>query len=439
MAKHGHALVIGGSMAGLAAARVLLDHFSRVSLVERDELSDAPQPRKGVPQGRHLHGLLKRGEELLAGLFPDLVPSLLAGGAVPVEFGSEFYWYHFGGWKVKAPSGVVATFLSRPFLEAEVRRRVKALPNLTLLDGHDVERLAGDRARVTGVVVKRRTGDAAEETLPADLVVDASGRGSHLPKWLEALGHARPLESTVKVNVAYATRIYRRPPEGTVPWKALYILGQSPDSKRLGAIAPMEGDRWIALVAGMLDDHPPTDEPGWLEFARNLPQPDVYEAVKGAEPLSDIALYKFPSHLRRHYEKMRDFPDGIVALGDSVCSFNPLYGQGMTTAAMGALHLGECLSQKADLAGLPRRFQAGLAKLTNDPWMMSTGEDFRYPEVAGERPFGNSIMQWYTGRVHRAALGDAQICNLFYRAMHMLDAPAVLMRPGTFVRVLRGS
>jgi 2-polyprenyl-6-methoxyphenol hydroxylase-like FAD-dependent oxidoreductase len=201
----------------------------------------------------------------------------------------------------------------------------------------------------------------------------------------------------------------------------------------------MEGDRWIALVAGLLDDHPPTDEAGWLEFARNLPQPDVYEAVKNAEPISDIALYKFPSHLRRHYEKMRDFPDGLVALGDSVCSFNPMYGQGMTTAAIGALHLGEHVERARDLNGLSRRFQSGLAKLTNDPWMMSTGEDFRYPDVVGDRPFGNSVMQWYTGRVHRAAAASAEVSNLFYRAMHMLSPPTALMSPGMIVRVLRNS
>jgi 2-polyprenyl-6-methoxyphenol hydroxylase-like FAD-dependent oxidoreductase len=434
------AVVIGGSMAGLVAARVLSEHFDEVTLVERDRLVDSVEPRKGVPQGRHLHGLLKRGEDLLSQLFPDLVPALLKGGAVPVEFGRDMFWHHFGAWKARTEVGVVATFLSRGFLEAEVRRRVLALPRVKLVDNCDALGFAADaeRRRVTGAILKRFDG-AAEETLSADLVVDASGRGSRTPKWLEAMGRPAVAESQVKVDVGYATRIFKRPPEGALPWKAMYILGQSPESRRLGAVAPIEGNRWLAIMAGLLGDHPPSDATGWMEFARSLPAPDLHTALKDAEPEGDIATYKFPAHQRRHYERMNAFPDGLAVLGDSHCSFNPIYGQGMTTAIIGAVLLGEQLARRpkgAALTGLSREYQRALAKATDEPWAMSTGEDFRYPEVAGDRPFGNGAMQWFTGRVHRRAATDPEIALRFYRAMHMIGPVTDLMKPGMLMRIL---
>lgn len=442
-----HAVVIGGSIAGLTAARVLSEHFERVTLVERDQLTDVIAPRKGVPQGRHLHGFLKKGELLLESLFPDLIPALIEGGGVPVEQGIDFHWHHFGGWKVRKKSGVVSIFLSRPFLESEIRRRVLRLPNVRLCDGCDVLGLLSDaeRKRVRGLILRRREGDAAEEELAADLVVDASGRGSAMPRWLGQLGRLRPEESTVRVRVAYATRQFRRPPPGTHPWKVLYILGQSPVSRRLGMLAPIEGDRWIAVLAGLLDDHPPLDEAGWMRFASELPAPDLHQALKGASPIDDIAGYNFPSHLRRHYERMPDFPDGLAVLGDAHCSFNPIYGQGISVATMGAVALGECLKEQrqqhgpGQLAGLSQRFQKSLARLTNDPWMMSTGEDFRYPEVQGTRPLLHPFMKWYTGHVHRATLVDPEVSLHFYRAMHMIAGFGALLRPEMIRRVLRSS
>ncbi len=430
-----HAIVLGGSMAGLCAARVLADRFERVTLVERDTFVDGPEPRKGVPQGRHLHGLLRRGEDLLEGWFPGFADALIAKGAERLEMGTDFRWFHYGGWKVNAPSGVHTLTLSRPFLEGEVRRRVIALPNVAVRDGQVVRGLLADadRRRVTGV---RLTGDGVpEESVAADLVVDATGRGSALPRWLGELGRAAVRESVVKVNVGYASRLYRRPPPGTVPWKACYVLGQSPVSKRLGAIFAIEGNRWIAVLAGVLGDHPPTDDQGFMRYARDLPHPAMAEALAVAEPLTDAAVYRFPAHQRRHYEGLADFPDGLVAIGDAHCSFNPIYGQGMTCAALGALELERALARDGGV-GFSRRFQAALASVIDLPWMMSTGEDLRYPEVEGPRPAWNGLMQWYTARVHRAALHDPVVARAFYRAMHMLAPPSELA--GVAWRVLRG-
>lgn len=440
------AIVLGGSMAGLTTARVLADHFDEVLLVERDALPDSDEPRKGVPQGRQLHGLLGRGEEILEGLFPGIIAGLVDAGAVRVDFSRDVRWHHFGVDKARFDSGVLTTTMTRPFLERAVRRRLFALPNVRCLDRREATSLlaSDDRQQVTGVRTLRRDHQSSEpEDLLGELVVDACGRGSSVPRWLEELGHARPEETEIRVDVCYATRLYHRPEPTGLPYQGLYVIGKPPANKRLGVLGPIEGQRWMVLLAGMLGDHPPADPAGFLEFAKGLPIDDLHRILTTAEPASDIALYKFRSHLRRHYERMARFPEGLAVLGDSHCSFNPVYGQGMTTAGLGALILGDCLraqrrSGHGSIAGLSRRFQAELARATDDPWTMATGEDLRYPEIEARRPFGYGLMKWYTGRVHRAVAHDTELALHFLRAMHMLEPPTALLTPRMALRVLAG-
>lgn len=440
------AVVIGASMAGLVTARVLADHFDEVVLVERDRLTDGPDTRKGVPQGRHLHGLLRRGEAILEQLFPGIAASLVAGGAQRVDFSADFAWHHFGAWKARFDSGVTMLAMSRPYLEAEVRRRVLASPRVRLLDDHDALGLlaADGGARVVGLRVRARQGGEPVE-LRGELVVDCGGRGSPTPKWLEELGYSRPEDDAVVVHVGYATRIFRRAVPSPFPWKALYVIGKPPESHRIGALFPIEGDRWIAVVAGMLRDYPTADLPGFLEFARGLPVDDLHRVLSTLEPLDDGAVHRLPSNLRRRYEKLARFPDGLVVLGDALCSFNPVYGQGMTTAALAAISLGECLSEPRfargrDLAGLPARFFRRVARVIDVPWLMSTLEDFRSAEVEGARPPAYPLIAGFLAHVHRAAARDHDIALHFLRAMHMLESPAVFLRPDLLVRaMLRGS
>lgn len=440
-----HAVVIGGGMGGLISARIAADHFEKVTLIERDALPDNADARKGVPQGRHFHGLLKRGENLLAEMFPDLVPSLLAAGAVKVNLVSDLAWFHFGGWKVRSNLGEVDNIcMTRPLLEREVRRRVRALPNVQLLDGTDVIGLSAtaDRRTVQGVV-HRRTGSSADETLVADLVIDAGGRGSRLPAWLESLGRPKVKESVLNVDVGYASRIYKAPPANRHPWKLLFVTG-TPPCRRMGALAPIENNQWIVAQMGMLGEHPPTDEAGFLEFSRGLPVPDFYTTVRELEPVSDVAAFKYPSFLRRHYEAMADFPDGLAVLGDSHCSFNPIFGQGMTASALGAQLLGDQLkaargSGSSSLpAGFSPSYQRALAKVSNESWMASTTEDMRNPEVQGTRPMGTGFILWYTKRIQQLATVDPTIAFSFYRVMNMLAPASELMKPATFFKVLKG-
>ncbi len=430
-------VVMGASMAGLAVARVLADHFDEVVLVERDALPTGADDRKGTPQGRHLHGLLQGGQLAFEGLFPGLTEALIAGGGVRVDFSDELAWHHFGAWKQRFASGVAMIAMTRPFFEAEVRRRVLALPQVRCLDDHDVLGLLStpDRARITGVRIRPRVEGASEQDLLGDLVVDATGRGSATPRWIEALGYPLPAEETVDVHVGYVTRTFRRDPAAPMPWKALYVIGDAPQ-RRIGALFPVEGDRWISVLAGQLRDYPPSDLPGFLGFAGSLPVDDLQRALASFEPLDDGASYKFPCNLRRRYERMSRRPEGLVAVGDALCSFNPIYGQGMTTAAFVAIELGACLREHKGLTGLPARFYRRAARVIDTPWQLSTFEDFRSPEVTGERPPAYPLIAGALARVHRATTRDREVALHFLRAMHMIEPPTTLLRPDRLARVL---
>lgn len=434
------AIVMGGSMAGLLAARALTDHFDRVTLIGRDRFPEGAQSRKGVPQGRHVHVLLAKGQEIVAQLFPDIIPALRASGAIAFDQAADTRWHHFGGFKDQRPSGVAGLSMSRPLLESEIRRRVLSLKNLTTIEECDVEGLVApdDRARITGVGIQRRTAGAARETLTADLIVDATGRGSQSPKWLEALGYKRPEESVIKIEVGYTSRTYRRKPGDLPGAKAIYALPHPPHERRMGGLFPIEGDRWLVTLGGWLGDHAPADEQGFLEFARSLPDPDIAHFLRQAEPLTDFVVHKFPSNLRRHYEKMARWPEGYLVVGDAMCSFNPIYGQGMTVSALAALTLDACLKEwRGDLSGLPQRYFRKVAKVIDVPWALAAGEDFRYREVAGARPVGIELVNWYVAQAHRAATRDGAVNRAFLQVMNMLEPPTLLFRPGIVLRVLR--
>ncbi len=296
--------------------------------------------------------------------------------------------------------------------------------------------------RVTGVQVRYREGEQREEMLSADLVVDTSGRGSHTPQWLVSLGYNQVEETAIKVNVGYATRIYRQPEHSRFERKVLGIYSTPPDEKRAGVLAPIEGKRWIVTLMGWVRDYPPDDEAGFLTFARSLPQPDLYEAIKDAEPLTSVAIHKFPANRRRHYERLARFPEGFVALGDAVCSFNPVYGQGMTAAALEAEVLNTLLYQQrkhrpaGDISGVSRRFQKKITKIVDTFWLLAANEDFRHPETQGKRPTGLSLLNSYSLRVQKLSSFDPEVTLLFYQVLQSIKPPTALFSPRILAKVL---
>jgi 2-polyprenyl-6-methoxyphenol hydroxylase-like FAD-dependent oxidoreductase len=437
-----HAVVIGGSMAGLLAARVLSDHFARVTIIERDRLSGDAAPRKGVPQGRHVHSLLARGALIMGEYFPDLFPTLAQDGAILVRM-EDVRWNQLGVWMAPVSSPVKTSFQSRPFLEQHVRDHLAARNNVRILDTCEVSRLCAHHDRITGVVLRSRTGGQFEETLAADLVVDASGRGSRAPQWLNALGYGTVQETGVKIDMGYATRIYRCPAHLPAGWKVLLIYGRPPDDKRGGVIFPIQDGYWMVTLVGSLRDYPPNDEAGFLEFARSLAQPDLYEAVKDAEPVTPLAVYKYSANRWRRYERMERLPEGFILIGDAVCSFNPVYGQGMSIAAIEAQMLDRCLREQAmgaernGVVGFTQRFQQAIARDIKTPWLLSTGEDLRYPGAEGKRSLHIRLLNRYMRRVIELTASDPRVTATLLRVRNLLKPLSTLFQPRIILAVLR--
>jgi 2-polyprenyl-6-methoxyphenol hydroxylase-like FAD-dependent oxidoreductase len=435
----GKAIVIGASMGGLLAARALADHFEQVTLLERDTFPPAGKNRKGVPQGKHTHVLLGLGREIMEAYLPGLTQELTRLGAVRIADASlNVRWFTEGGFHKPGTSGFPAVGVSRPTLEAAVRSRVLALPNVQAIEGCDVRGLvtaAGD-SRVSGVRLVRRQAASPEESMAADLVVDAGGRGSRGPAWLQALGYGRPAEDEVRIDIGYTTCFFRRQVDH-IPGINGIVVMPTPPNKRMGIMLVQDGNRWVVTIGGYLGDHAPTDLPGFLEAAKELPAVDIYGVIKGAEPLSEPVAYKFPASLRRRYEKLERFPEGYVVFGDALCSFNPIYGQGMTVAAMEAKALGECLAEGHNQ--LAKRFFTLASKIIDESWSAAVGNDLRFPEVEGERTPMQRFLNWYIQKLHVAAQNDSQVSIAFLKVINMLAPAPSIMHPRIVLRVLKGN
>ena len=251
------------------------------------------------------------------------------------------------------------------------------------------------------------------------------------------MGYAKPPEETVVIDLGYSTRVYERPPQAGRDWQMLLIYAKAPHGTRTGIVSPIEGNGWIVTLSGCLKDYPPGDDAGFLEFARSLERPDIYEAIKNATPRTPITTIRFPAQRRRHYEKMRRFPDGLVVIGDAMCSFNPLYGQGMSVAALEAAALDDCLREREDLAGLPRRFFRRAARIVDGPWLLATGADFLYPGAVGKRPAGSGVLGWYNVNVLELSAEHPRVLTRFLEVMHLTRSPFALFSPVVLVPVLR--
>jgi 2-polyprenyl-6-methoxyphenol hydroxylase-like FAD-dependent oxidoreductase len=441
----GRALVIGGSMAGLLTARVLSERFRRVTIVERDSFPENPGFRKGVPQSRHLHAFMMRGRMISDRLFPGLSEELEEAGAVLMDSAEDFEWLTPAGFAPRFPSRLPLLMCSRDLLEWTVRKCVAALSQVRFLQRTDVTGLlpAPDGKRVAAVKVHSRDGGDGEEILSTELIVDASGRNSNASRWLETLGYAPPEETYINAHLGYASRIYERPQRLDQGWQGINVQATPPSVTRGGALLPLEGNRWMVTLNGVGGDYPPTDEEGFMNFARSLRTPMLYEAIKDAEPISAISGYRDTANRRRHYEKLSRQPDNFLVTGDAACAFNPVYAQGMTTATLGAEILGECLRKSGeggDLTGLSKRFQKKLAKANATPWLMATGEDFRVRGIeGGEATFATRLTHRYMDRVLALSLQDLGVRQTFLEVFHMLKSPTTLFGPGIALKVLRGA
>nr|WP_245830259.1 FAD-binding protein [Mycobacterium numidiamassiliense] len=431
MAKIGnHAVVLGASMAGLLAARSLSEFFETVTVVERDPLPTCPAARRGVPQGRHLHGLLPRGAHVLEELFPGILDQLVEDGAHYVD-GRDLSQVHYeAGGHVLVRAGSAPSFTAflatRPFLEEHVRARVRGIANVTLLDDHDVVELiaTSDWHRVTGVqAVNRRTRD--DVRLSADLVVDATGRGSRAPMWLNAFGYESPREDHVVVQLTYVSQLLRIPPGVLHEWG--FVVGAVPGRPRGLGILRSENDTSILTVFGIAGHEPHPDLISMCEFVEDCAPPHLLAAVRAAEPIGETTRHRQPSSRWRRYDKMRRFPEGLLVIGDAICSFNPIYGQGMTVAALEALALRRCLSNGTrDLA---QRFFRLAAIPIRQAWELSANPDLSLPEIEGTPTLLTRLLNVYVDRVLTAAEYDPVAVDHFLRVTSFIDPATRLLRP----------
>jgi 2-polyprenyl-6-methoxyphenol hydroxylase-like FAD-dependent oxidoreductase len=427
-------------MAGLLTARVLADFFATVTVYERDELTDDPVNRRGVPQGRHVHALLPRGARVLDELFPGLLSELVAAGAPVWDDGdlSKGY-FSYNGHRVLR-SGLIAGdytemtlyMPSRPLLECHVRRRLQGMGNVTIHGGHDLTELmsTADRSRITGVRVVNRAGSAPQESV-ADLVVDAMGRSAHTPALLENLGYGRPAEDRITMHTTYVSQPLRIPP-GTLR-ERLAIVGPAPGRPTGMFLFGYERDTWIFTVLGMAGHEPPRDLTGMLSFAADYSPAHLLAAVRAGEPLGPVVQHRMPSSQWRRYDRMRRFPDGLLACGDAICSFNPIYGQGMSVAALDAVALRDCL--RRGVADLARRYFRATAKAIGVAWRTGANSDLAFPQVQGRRTPSMRLTNRLVDRVLAASESDTVIGTQFFRVTGLLDPPTRLLRPAILYRV----
>src|SRR5919107_799387 len=409
-----HAVVVGAGIGGLLAGRVLAEYFDRVTILERDASPHVPAGRKGVPQGRHLHSLATRGGEILERYFPSLDAELADAGCPVLDQAWDTHTDTPAGRLPRFHSGIAMRAMSRSLLEERVRNRLEAEPGVRFLAGREVVGLVPDASggAVAGVRTRRRGPKDAEETLTADLVVDASGQGSRAPRWLEELGYDAPEEEVVDARLGYATRWFRVPEDFSEDWKG------------------------VAVLIGLGGDYPPTRGDAFLEFARTLPSPVIYDAIKNAEPVSPVYGYRRTANRRRRYERTR-LPENFLITGDAACSLNPSYGSGMTAAALSAEALKGCLYEQClrfsehDLAGLGCRFHKRQAAAVAPCWKVTTSTDRQW-SASGVDKLGlnRRLFHRVSEKILELAVEREDVAKTLLKVKNLLEPPSTLLRPG---------
>ncbi|MFC4405553.1 NAD(P)/FAD-dependent oxidoreductase [Haloarchaeobius iranensis] len=428
-----HAVVVGASMAGLVAARTVADAFDRVTVLDRDALADDPVPRRGVPQGHQPHVLLEAGRATLADLFPSFAEELLSNGGLVLDWTHDLVHYEDGGYLEPGPRRRPMYAASRPLFEAVTRRCLAAVDGVRLRpECRFVDyQLADAGTAVDGVVVESGRSDGTS-TLPADLVVDATGRTSRTPAWLAEHGYERPPEEEVTVDVRYSTAVVDRP---SADRRAFFVPPTAPRTRGGGAF-PVEGDRWLVTLQGVHGDDPPTEPEGLHGFADSLPVDHLARLLDEREWVGDgVESYPFPSNVRRYYEQLDRFPDGLVVLGDAVASFNPVYGQGMSVASLEALVLHHTLAD-GGLDGLGVRFFDRASEVVDVAWSMAVGSDLGYAATAGSQSVVEAAFTRYLARLVRTAQDDATVADAYGRVVTMEEPPTSLLSPALVARVL---
>lgn len=431
------AIVVGAGIGGLAAAGALADYFEHVLVLERDDLPTTPIPRPGTPQSRHVHVLLSGGARALDELFPDFMQTAVQAGAMLVDYTwdtrterGEFDPFP------QRKLGIVSCCASRPLIEFTVRQLLRRRSNVAINQGCRVRAILSAGGDVTGVRV-----DTAEEddaTLDADLVIDASGRGALTLDSLKSERYALPEETSIGMDLNYSTGVFAMPPDYARDWKSVVMSPAAPQTSRGALLFPCEEDRWMLTLTGLHSEKPAGDWDGFIDDARRLRTPTIYNAVSGAERIGDIQRAAMPMSVRRHYERLASFPRRLIPIGDAICRFNPTFGQGMTVAALEATLLRRLLSTSTaetdPFAGLASSYFSQIAELLVSPWS-TANLDLVYPETSGSRPPELRDTIEFGRAIFRLAARDPEVHRLFYEVQHLLRPNSAYRDPHFVERV----
>jgi 2-polyprenyl-6-methoxyphenol hydroxylase-like FAD-dependent oxidoreductase len=434
------AIVVGAGIGGLSAAGALAKSFDQVDVLERDDLATSARSRSGTPQDRHPHGLLAGGLRALDRIFPDFNRDLAAAGAVPVTFARDVQFERPDvGVLPKRDFGISVLCATRPLIELVLRRRAEAVANITLRPASRVIGIvpATGGAGVRGVQFVN--GSGRFETLDADLVVDASGRGAPTLTLLDALCWDRPQMTEIGVDITYATAVVEIPPDATADWKAVLTLPDPPHLALHAIIVPTEDGRWITAIA----DHSATawteTWDAYLEASRSLVTPTLYNALRHAEPSEGIRHYRFPVSTWKHFERLPRLPRGVLPVADAFCRFNPIHGQGMSSAGKQALLLQDVLYGAAadpdPIAAVQEGFMAEVASVLETPWIMSTSADLAFPQTRGQRPDNFAEARQFEAALFRAAVADPVVHRAMIEVAQLLQPHQRLHEPDIARRI----
>ncbi|VAW99934.1 hypothetical protein MNBD_GAMMA21-2415 [hydrothermal vent metagenome] len=424
------AIVIGGSIAGLITARVLADHFDQVYLLEKDSYpTTAPDYRKGVPQARHQHILLVKGREIFETLFPGFDQELASMGGKTADHTRDMMLFSTAGLLPRFESGIELRINSRINIDWVLVKRVRSIPNITVLEQTAVSDLIKQNNTIGGVML-----DDGRQ-LDADLIIDAMGRGSRTPKWLKEMGYAAANEEVIDAKLGYASRIFKKPENDPADYQAVAMTPIPTHNPRGAGLWEIENDHWLLTLIGTAGNHPPTDEAGYLAFAKALADPVVFNTISRAKPVSDIYAFRGTANRWKHYERLNSFPDGYLVIGDAFCAFSPFYGQGMTSAALSATELDNVLRKyKSSLSTnkekLRRDFFRKAGKRFASPWTLATGEDLRWPDTSGGTTgFAIKASHKFMDALMPLSTSSKLLVTHFLKITNMKASPLLLFDP----------
>ncbi|MFD4558268.1 NAD(P)/FAD-dependent oxidoreductase [Streptomyces sp. NPDC058469] len=433
------AVVIGGSLAGMLAAAAVRDHVDTVEIIEAHDLPEGPEARPGVPQAAHFHVLLSGGANAIEDLLPGTVEELLSAGANRVPMTTNMLIYSPEGWyrRWQRDSHYLIT-ASRDLTDSVVRGQVVKDPRVSVRPHTNVTALLGSSHRVTGV--RLRAADGTETDLSADLVVDASGKASRTPRWLAELGIPGPAQDRIDSGIAYASRIYRAP-VSTRNWPVISVQAdpRRGEPGRTGGIVPIENGRWHVSLIGTPGAQPTRETAEFEPYARTLRHPVIADLLAHAEPLTDVAMTHSTVNRRYYYEHLKSWPEGLVALGDSVAAFNPVYGHGMSVAALGAVALRTQLTSLGLTNGLSRKAQRAVARPVELAWSLAVGQDIHYKTTKGRTAgAADRLLQRYVSRLSHTATGSYHVATAMTEVLTLQSPGTALLRPSVLAAAAIG-